>query len=71
MTRNERIIILQNEYRRQFKVELPKDVTVAVARDWERTGCPPEFLDAVNEKVIRTYHPLYELVQALFHKVRR
>lgn len=71
MTRDERIIILQNEYRRQFKVELPKDVAVALARDWERTGCPVEFLDEVNEKVVRTYQPLYELVQAFIHKIRR
>lgn len=71
MTRDQRITILQNEYRRIFKVELPKDVAASLARDWERTGCPPEFLSEVNEKVIRTYQPLYELVQALFHKVRR
>lgn len=71
MTRNERVGLLQSEFLRQFKVELPKDVAISLARDWERSGSPPDYLGAVYEKVILTYHPLYALVQALFHKVRR
>jgi hypothetical protein len=67
----DRRMLVRTHYLVVFKHIPAEEVVYAIVDRWERTGAPPEFLEAMTERVVRTYHPLYELVAKYLHQLRR
>ena len=71
MNTKDRISVVQMQYFVVYKDSLTEECVNAIVRDWESSGCPPEFLDGLTERVVRTYQPLYDVVSKYLHQVGR